>query len=280
MYPRTDAVEFLQQQQAPVRTLPIANQIGPNMPAVYGLQDARLYDAQVDRPYHQFLSHLGCFGSWRIVREPNMRFCSVAGIRYLWGAPGWAPDPAEEAEIVYEDDASTIWRNNAALPLAYVSHQWRAVASPEEAYSLLAQEDFPCKSTVTVEPEAGRDIPPCPEHETRAFPQATLLEHLPRSVTVAVPGGSAGLLVLNDCYFPGWKAFVGEEERRILRVNGTFRGVFVEPGDERVVFKYAPASFGYGLILSLAGVLIFLFVLLQVPRAIRRVFGAKERQAR
>ena len=77
----------------------------------------------------------------------------------------------------------------------------------------------------------------------------------------------ASWLLLNDSYFPGWKAYVrplgggesDEIEVPITRVNGNFRGVLLEPGQWTVRFRYSPASFQLGGLLSAMGVIVLLF---------------------
>lgn len=70
------------------------------------------------------------------------------------------------------------------------------------------------------------------------------------------------LLVFDESYHPGWKAltFAGAEESlsgepvEILRVNGDFMGVVVEPGVREVQFGFDPASYRIGVWVSLAGI--------------------------
>lgn len=280
IYPRTAAVEFLQDEKAPVRILPIDTHIGPNIPAVYRLQDSRLYDAQVYRPYHRFMTRLGSHSGWHIVKDPDPTLCSVAAIRYIWAGPEWSPGEWTALEVCYEDETSVIYENGDALPHVYVSRRWRTAASPDEALDILAQDDFPWQSTVVIEPGKAEDIERPPTADPVPVAAATITQYRPHSVTVKLPDAARGLLVLNDCYYPGWEAWVGGEKRPIYRVNGTFRSVFVSPADHEVVFKYNPPSFRYGAALSIAGVIAFLLVLLGLPRRIRLVFSAKEQQAR
>jgi len=279
LYPETPALRYLQAEPSATRVLPIDVEVGPNVLTLYGLQDPRVFDAVSYAPYAAFLTNMGCFSDWNIVRQPKLRWCSIAGIRYLFAHPEWVPEESKGVELVYEDDVAKIYANREALPCAYVSHEWRHVRSPTEAYELLSQEAFHWKETALVESTEGMEtLPAPPEEASPPFP-ATILERCPHSVTVGLPHEGPGLLVLSDCYFPGWRAEVDGQERAIVRVNGTFRGVFVEPGDKHVVFTYEPASFKYGLILSVAGVAIFLVVLLKPLRVMRRIVPTKERHA-
>ena len=50
----------------------------------------------------------------------------------------------------------------------------------------------------------------------------------------------AGLLVLRDTWYPGWRATVDGAETPIYRINGCFRGVLVPLGRHTVSFAYRP----------------------------------------
>ncbi len=261
IYPTTPAVEFLRAQPGPVRALPLEGEIGPNVMTLYGLEDPRIYDAVVYVPCAELLKRLGADGPWHVVEEPNTRLCSIAGVRFIYARPEWSAPPSAKLELVYEDELSKIYENGDALPLAYVSRGWQEVASPEEAYDLLAQADFPWQTRVAVEAAGGARVARPPDEDARPHVAAPIVARHPHEVVVELPA-DAGLLVLSDTFYPGWKAFVDGEPRPIHRVNGTFRGVFVEAGDRKVVFRYAPASFRWGVVLSLVGVAALLGVVL------------------
>jgi uncharacterized membrane protein YfhO len=57
--------------------------------------------------------------------------------------------------------------------------------------------------------------------------------------------------VLTDVYFPGWKATVDGHEAPIQQVDYLLRGVRVPAGAHTVEFRYEPASFTAGWIVSL-----------------------------
>ncbi len=63
------------------------------------------------------------------------------------------------------------------------------------------------------------------------------------------------LLVLNDTYYPGWKAFVDGKERKIYRADYTFRAVPLNTGEHRVEFVYDPLSFKLGVGVTLFGII-------------------------
>ncbi len=262
LYPDTPVTRLLQAKPSPTRVLPMPATIERNILTVYAIQDPRLYDAVTYAPYADFLARLRTSG-----RDPDLRLCSIAGIRYLWVYPAWTPPASGEVDLTLADEQGPLYENNGALPHAYVSRWWRTAASPGEALDMLAQDDFPWQSTVVIEPGKARDIEPAEQEEPVPVAAATITQYGPHSVTVELPDAARGLLVLNDCYYPGWQAWVNGETRPIYRVNGTFRGLFVGPADNEVVFKYNPRSFRYGAILSIAAVAALVALMLPARRS-------------
>jgi hypothetical protein len=66
-----------------------------------------------------------------------------------------------------------------------------------------------------------------------------------------VHGPTAGWFVLRDLYWPGWCAEVDGRPAPVLAADGVFRAVALPPGDHTVVFRYAPSSLRWGLVLTL-----------------------------
>lgn len=58
------------------------------------------------------------------------------------------------------------------------------------------------------------------------------------------------LLVLNDTFYPGWKASINGNVAKIYKVNGLFRGVFVPMGKNTIEFKYNPPFLVPSIIIS------------------------------
>ncbi|HQO20946.1 MAG TPA: hypothetical protein PLA03_11375 [Acidobacteriota bacterium] len=68
----------------------------------------------------------------------------------------------------------------------------------------------------------------------------------------------AALLVVRDTFHSGWKARLNGRSADILRVNGCFRGLFLEKGTSKVEFYYRPASTIAALLVSIFSCLLCL----------------------
>jgi hypothetical protein len=85
----------------------------------------------------------------------------------------------------------------------------------------------------------------------RPFVIARIAEDHPERVVADINSGGAGILVLADLDYPGWKAAVDGHPAPILTADGCLRAVALPAGSHRVVFRYRPVSLYAGAILSL-----------------------------
>jgi uncharacterized membrane protein YfhO len=102
------------------------------------------------------------------------------------------------------------------------------------------------------------------------------VRHTPDTLEVTLPDTEGGMLVVNDTYYPGWRAFIDGRPAPILRANGAFRGVRVPAGARSVSFAFEPMSFRLGAWASAATVGA-LGVVGLVRSSARSARGGKER---
>jgi len=91
----------------------------------------------------------------------------------------------------------------------------------------------------------------------RAF-RIERLEGGPDNETFRVHAVSPGLFVRSETWAPGWGVDVDGVRREVLRVNCALQGVWLNPGEHRLRFFYAPASFQIGLAISALTALVLL----------------------
>ena len=107
----------------------------------------------------------------------------------------------------------------------------------------LAAEDFNPRAVAYV--ESPVNLPgPCRG-------AASIVAEIPTRITVSVQMETPGLVVLADLWDKGWQAYWNGRRVPILRTNHAIRGVVVPAGSGTLEFRYAPASFAWGL--GLAG---------------------------
>ncbi|BBM87586.1 YfhO family protein [Candidatus Uabimicrobium amorphum] len=79
-------------------------------------------------------------------------------------------------------------------------------------------------------------------------------------INIQAPGKQ--LLIFSERYHQGWNAYVGGEQRHVIKVYGSFIGCVVDAQDKEIEFHFAPQSYYYGKWISAVGILLaFVFLI-------------------
>jgi hypothetical protein len=161
------------------------------------------------------------------------------------------------------------------------------VASKTEVVGDVAQQidrlftatDIPSTAIIEHEPAAAGDTgPPVP-------PSATITTDTANRVVVqAGVGAAGGYVVMLDSFSEDWRATADGHPATLVRANGLFRAVRLNPGPHVVEFLYRPRAFLIGAAASAAGLAIVLGLFawpVQTKRSgIRSPAALAERRAR
>jgi hypothetical protein len=266
IYNEPTPLSYVKQQSPHVRMLSNGSLIGSNMSTAYGVDDPRIYDTitiawygeylnylhggnkELDSPALGYVKFLG--GGDRWLNNPNFRFASLASIRYFWVPKNRSLD-FDRIKICFSDDVSNIYENLESLPRAYIASTWSIVKNYKDALAVLSKENFPWRKKIVIEGDTNSLSEIATPSINKEFQSAKILIDTPHRIKVELPEDSHGILVLNDCFYPGWTAFVDGQPTKIYRVNGTFRGVFINSNNKKVYFQYRPLTFRVGAILSI-----------------------------
>lgn len=190
------------------------------------------------------------------------RFLTLSSVRYVARHPltRVAAKPAQPqfATAFWSPDAEVL---RFADPLPRIAVYTRVVAAADDAAALqlLASphHDVWNVAVVTVSgadaSSVAADLQAAPGRQATA---GTLERYDSRNVVATVDAPARALAVLDDTDFPGWRATVDDRAAPIVRANGLFRGVEVPPGRHRIAFRYEPASFTIGLVMTVIGLAI------------------------
>jgi hypothetical protein len=158
------------------------------------------------------------------------------------GVRGWT-------EVARHGDLVT-YRNDRALPRAYVVERARFAGDETAALDAVRQLDFDPRSEVML---VG--APTADEERAVASGSAAPLAAAPiavddaERVVVDVDVSRPSVLVLADAFAPGWEAAVDGRWRRLWQANHLVRAVVVRPGDRQVEFRYHAPGFALGVAL-------------------------------
>jgi len=153
-----------------------------------------------------------------------------------------------------------------ALPRAYMAPEVKIVPNQAKAIEEILEDDFDPRQCVVLEKGAQVSLMDGEGGEVLYMSYAG-----PNKVN-ATARSLGGYLVLLDSFYPGWRVIVDGQERELLRANGLFKSVFLEPGLHRIVFTYQPRSFAWGSRISFISVCLVM-VGLWIWRPKRRIYS-------
>jgi hypothetical protein len=176
--------------------------------------------------------------------------------------------------LVYEDEATAIYENRAALPRAFVVDEAKIVRPDEWGLLHLLDPGFDPRRRVILERPA-----PAPEGLAAASPSdgpktATVERYESDRVVVHATSSGGGHLVMTDTLFPGWRAWVDGREVPIDRANYLFRSIALPPGEHRVELRFQPRSFYIGAtasVLAIAAMMVLAVVGARRTPAVSRI---------
>jgi hypothetical protein len=134
---------------------------------------------------------------------------------------------------VFRGSRSAVYRNDYALPRAYLVGKVDVVPDDSAVNHLLAQ-GYDLKGTAVL-PEplpAGVTIQPDPKGSVQ------WVQREPNTQKLTVTTDKPALLMVLDNYYHAWRASVDGNAVPILRANYVFRAIPVQPGTHEVTFRY------------------------------------------
>jgi hypothetical protein len=226
----------------------------PDLAMRYGLYDARGYDYPIVERYDKFwrasATTTGDFiePTQRAGESPRaLHALSLLSVTDLLHYPYGAPLRLPGLRLAYDGPDARVYRNEDALPRAFVVGAQRVVAGGSQALAAVIDNGFDARRSAVVE----RPLSGVARGESGPAGSAHLVHYGAERAEVGVRASRPGLLVLTDVYFPGWKATVDGHDAPIQQVDYLLRGVRVPAGAHTVEFRYRPASFTAGWIVSL-----------------------------
>ena len=242
---------------------------------LYNFQDIRGYDSIIPKQYTEYMAaiepqnalpynRVQPIANWESLNSPLL---DVLNVKYIITSE---TIDLPKFTLAWEGDGVRIYENLGVAPRAYTLPV-SATAVVDDA--LVAMQNLDPRQYVVVAIGDWRleissiSNPQSPISGT--YTPATIDHYANSEVTLTASVTEPAWLILNDSYFPGWKAWVrpagtGEDQETqvdVILVNGNFRGVLLEEaGDWTVRFKYSPTSFQLGGLASFMGLILLIFV--------------------
>jgi len=235
---------------------------------LYNFQDIRGYDSIIPKQYTEYMAaiepqnalpynRVQPIANWESLNSPLL---DVLTVKYIITSE---TIDLPKFALAWEGEGVRIYENLGVAPRAYTL-PLSATAVVGDA--LVAMQKLDPRQYVVIEAEDGKTAN---EPTSSSYTAATIDHYGSSEVILTTSTDEPAWLILNDSYFPGWKAFVrpagtGEDQEQqvdVVLVNGNFRGVVLEEaGDWTVRYKYSPTSFQLGGLASFMGLIILIFV--------------------
>lgn len=246
-YPSIPVLEHMQKDTSgPFRLVGLHYAFLPDAAALYGLEDARGYEAMTNKrlfeTYRVWSEHQGV--SFNRVTERSKPFLSFLNVKYALGSL----DPVEDEQwkIVVQDRQSKLLENTRVLPRAFVPRWVRYERDANGVLlTMINTTDFAERAVITA--------PEYKPHDIANGPGTIGIKRIGHAKGWDLDAKMIddGWVVISDTAWPGWRAYVDGKRVETRFANHAFIGVFVPKGNHNVRVIFAPESFTRGRNISL-----------------------------
>lgn len=179
--------------------------------------------------------------------------------------------PAATSRFQFQEKSSDpvyVYENPHFLPRAFLAKNSIRLDAEQELLKQMALGKFDYQNTLLLSKNAPADGHALRVDRAKTIPQSKVLvsrpipDQLVAEFNALAPAARFATrfawMFLSETWYPGWKAFIDEKEQTIFPADFAFRAVKVRQGEQRVEFRYQPASFELGLFASIASALMLI----------------------
>ena len=160
-------------------------------------------------------------------------------------------------KAIHEGDDVLVLENNNILPRFYFPSEINNANNTMEAKRIIWEENSnwdqdrfdPKKSAVVENIDFNKT-----EFSVKDA-KIKVIDYRNNEVALETSTNNDSFLVFSDSYYPGWKAYIDNNETKIYKTNGMFKGIYITEGEHIVIFKYIPTGLIIGIIVSLATII-------------------------
>jgi hypothetical protein len=276
-YPVPPGIAYLQRHRSEGRVIRfgpalLSQPLPPNTGIMYQIEDLQGYDSFTLDQHNRLLGALEPerYIDAQLFNAPNnlQRAASLRaplldllGAAFVLSAGPLPPDalpPQGHLELAYRGNDLWIYRNPRALPLGFVVG--RAEARPrQEQLALMARPDFAPGRQAWL--EQAPDLPLDPQARGDVQIVRRSLNTLELAVQVRAAPGQAGLLVIRQNAYPGWRAQIDGADAALLTADYSMQALALPPGRHTVRLVFTPTLFAPLAALAVAALLLTCWLL-------------------
>lgn len=172
-------------------------------------------------------------------------------------------------KYMFEYDNNIYYRNMKSFPRAYFTNKIIYSKNLEETLEKLQKSNLEILQTTAflLEEENIKLNSGITNTE-----EVNIIKYENNKVEISCANRTEGILILSDQYYPGWSVYVNGIEQKILQANYCFRGVYLKPGENKIVFDYKSKTFNTGKWLSLYLLILSLIIVIWRLLLLRKSF--------
>ena len=239
LFPSTETIEFLQQQEGVFRIMMADRRIlPPNFATFYRLQDVAGYDPLYLKNYGELVS------AWeknkpdasllefnRILSPQNYesKLADLLNVKYILSLDELSSSKLVE---VFSEGQTKVYENTQVYPRAFLVSSVIQVDDKSQTINKMFEDDVDLSTQAVVYEDLNLSNAKLSNKEF-----AEIIDYTENIVTVKTETNEPRLLVISDSYYSSWKVFVDLDEVKLLNVNYNLRGVVVPEGKHIVRFE-------------------------------------------
>lgn len=252
-YPRVPLLAHLQDDRSePFRIVGLHDALVPDTAALYGLEDARGYEAmtllRLFETYPRWSEQIPVW--FNKVSDPSRPFLSFLNVKYAIAGHG-GMQPSEQWRLVREDRGSRLLENTRVLSRAFVPPRVRLERDPHAILVAMARAtDFAETAWILA--------PAHPAGEVANGPGVLRIRRDGTGFDIDATMERDGWVVISEAGWRGWQARIDGRPAPLHDANHAFLAVHVPSGAHRLQLVYRPESFVLGRTISALAVVALL----------------------
>lgn len=250
-FPDNDVYEFIKQDKGYYRIADFASS-SPNISVNYFMPNVNGYQAAKLRVYQDMLDATSN-GSTNYVTSPFM--WNLLGVKYILSKEDMGVPPIYKSEKT----GTQVIYNPSFFPNAFFIDTLEIAKNVDILMHLRNQDFNPRKKAYLM--NALNQTIDLPSQEDSAI----VTKYANENIIYKVNSSGNCFLLLNEVYYPDWKAYLDGKEIPIYQTNYFMRGVVVPKGNHNLELKFYSQEFETGKTLSLASnILLALLLILSI----------------
>lgn len=241
VFEKPDYIEFLEQDKAKFRILPLLQENDANWYAYFRLESVGGYQGAKMRLYQDLIELFGNANTETPTFFTNAVMMDLLNLKYLIVNK---PTTLEGFKTAFEGSRIVMVRENPTPRAWFVGSVEKA--SVPDILKHIQRQDFNPRQKAFVEVDAP--LVEAPDSLSNVEIKSAGIHHLHLSVNAS---GNHFLFVSEMFYDKGWKCFIDGEATTVYKSNYAFRGVLVPKGVHEVKFVYESSAFNTGKTLAM-----------------------------